>query len=177
MKNLLMVILSVTLSAGVLAGHHEAGETKKGVIIGTVFSDDGTPNELVAGNTDKQQIWVDYIQAHNDRDLEKIAEINADDWEGYVPDGAVIKGNAAHIEWLKEWFGSSDNPKWQVRWMIANDGADDEGAVETWLTTGNDITFNDSDGNEVTEHHVHDVQFVGNEIRRVNVYSRLSAKE
>ena len=177
MKNLLMVILSVTLSAGVLAGHHEAGETKKGVIIGTVFSDDGTPNELVAGNTDKQQIWVDYIQAHNDRDLEKIAEINADDWEGYVPDGAVIKGNAAHIEWLKEWFGSSDNPKWQVRWMIANDGADDEGAVETWLTTGNDISFNDSDGNEVTEHHVHDVQFVGNEIRRVNVYSRLSPKE
>ena len=177
MKNLLMVILSVTLSAGALAGHHEAGETKKGVIIGTVFSDDGTPNELVAGNTDKQQIWVDYIQAHNDRDLEKIAEINADDWEGYVPDGAVIKGNAAHIEWLKEWFGSSDNPKWQVRWMIANDGADDEGAVETWLTTGNDITFNDADGNEVTEHHVHDVQFVGNEIRRVNVYSRSSPKE
>ena len=177
MKNLLIVILSVTLSAGVLAGHHEAGETKKGVIIGTVFSDDGTPNELVAGNTDKQQIWVDYIQAHNDRDLEKIAEINADDWEGYVPDSAVIKGNAAHIEWLKEWFASSDNPKWQVRWMIANDGADDEGAVETWLTTGNDITFNDADGNEVTEHHVHDVQFVGTEIRRVNVYSRLSPKE
>jgi hypothetical protein len=61
--------------------------------------------------------------------------------------------------------------------MIANDGADDEGATETWLTTGNDITFNDADGNEVTEHHVHDVQFVGNEIRRVNVYSRLSPKE
>ena len=120
---------------------------------------------------------MDYIQAHNDRDLEKIAEINADDWEGYVPDGSVIKGNAAHIEWLTEWFASSDNPKWEVQWMIANDGADDEGATETWLTTGNDITFNDADGNEVTEHHVHDVQFVGNEIRRINVYSRLSPKE
>ena len=177
MKALLIATLSIFLSAGAMAGHHESGETKKGVIIGTVFSDDGTPNELVAGNTDKQQIWVDYIQAHNDRNLEKIADINADDWEGYVPDGSVIKGNATHIEWLKEWFASSDNPKWEVQWMIANDGADDEGATETWLTTGNDITFNDADGNEVTEHHVHDVQFVGNEIRRINVYSRLSPKE
>jgi len=177
MKALLIATLSVVLSAGAMAGHHESGEMKEAVVIGTFVSDDGTSNQLLAGNTDKQQIWVDYIQAHNDRDIEKIAEINADDWEGYVPDGSVIKGNAAHIEWLKEWFASSDNPKWEVQWMIANDGADDEGATETWLTTGNDITFNDADGNEVTEHHVHDVQFVGNEIRRVNVYSRLSPKE
>ena len=177
MKTLIVTTLSVFLSAGVMAGHHEAGEPSKSVVIGTFVSDDGTSNELLAGNTDKQQIWVDYIQAHNDRDLEKIAEINADDWEGYVPDGSVIKGNAAHIEWLKDWFASSDNPKWEVQWMIANDGADAEGAAETWLTTGNDITFNDADGNEVTEHHVHDVQFVGDEIRLINVYSRLAPRE
>ena len=177
MRTLLIAASSIILSAGVLAGHHESGEMKNSVVIGTFVSDDGTSNKLVAGNTDKQQIWVDYIQAHNDRDVEKIAEINADEWEGYVPDGSVIKGNAAHIEWLKDWFASSDNPKWAVQWMIANDGADAEGAAETWLTTGNDITFNDADGNEVTEHHVHDVQFVGNEIRLINVYSRLAPKE
>jgi hypothetical protein len=169
--------LSAVISIGVLAGHHEAGEMKKTAVIGTVFSDDCTPNQLRAGNTDKQQIWVDYIQAHNDRDLEKIAEINADDWEGYVPDGSVIKGNAAHIEWLDDWFSSSDNPKWQVKWMLANDGSNAEGLTETWLTTGNDITFNGADGNPVTEHHVHDIQFVGNEIKRINVYSRSSPRE
>ena len=177
MKTLLIATVSMALSAGVLAGHHESGEIKKSAVIGTFYADDGTANELLAGNTDKQKIWVDYIQAHNDRNLEKISEINAADWEGYVPDGSVIKGNAAHIEWLKNWFSSSDNPKWEVQWMIANDGTDAEGAAETWLTTGNDITFNDADGNEVTEHHVHDIQFVGNEIRRINVYSRLSPKE
>ena len=52
---------------------------KEAVVIGTFVSDDGTSNQLLAGNTDKQQIWVDYIQAHNDRDLKKIAEINADE--------------------------------------------------------------------------------------------------
>lgn len=173
----LSAALSLLLSFGVFAGHHEAGEMPNSAVIGTVFSDDGTAYPLVAGNTDKQQIWLDYIQAHNDRDLGKIAEINADDWEGYVPDGSVIKGNATHIEWLDNWFSSSDNPKWQVKWMIANDGTNGEGATETWLTTGNDITFNDADGNQVTEHHVHDIQFVGDKIKRINVYSRLSSKE
>ena len=79
MKAFLITTLSVVLSAGVAAGHHESGEMKEVVVIGTFVSDDGTSNQLLAGDTDKQQIWVDYIQAHNDRDLEKIAEINADD--------------------------------------------------------------------------------------------------
>jgi hypothetical protein len=39
-------------------------------------------------------------------------------------------------------------------------------------STGNDITFTDAEGNEVKENHVHDVQFVGNQIKRINVYSR-----
>ena len=86
---------------------------KSAAVIGTVYSDDGTPNQLFAGNTDKQQIWVDYIQAHNDRDLDGIATMNADDWEGYLPDGGVIKGNTTHIEFLKDWFSSSENPKWR----------------------------------------------------------------
>ena len=177
MKTSLIAALYIFISVTAQAAHHEAGEMKSADVIGTVFSDDGTPNQLLAGNTDKQQIWVDYIQAHNDRDLEKIAEINADDWEGYVPDGSVIKGNDAHIEWLRDWFATSDSPNWRVKWMIANDGVNAEGTTETWLTTGNDITFNDADGNEVTEHHVHDVRFVGSKIRRVNVYSRLPSKE
>ena len=177
MKTLLFATLCLAMSAGVMAGHHEAGEAGAATVIGAAISDDGTSNPLMAGDIKKQQIWLDYIQAHNGRDLEKIAEINADDWEGYVPDGSVIKGNAAHIEWLRDWFATSDNPKWRVKWMIANDGVNAEGATETWLTTGNDITFNDSDGNEVTEHHVHDIRFVGDEIRRVNVYSRLPPRE
>ena len=172
MKALLIATLSAVLSAGAMAGHHESGEMKEAVVIGTFVSDDGTSNQLLAGNTDKQQIWVDYIQAHNDRDLDKIAEINAEDWLGYPPDGSVITGNSAHIDWLDAWFKTSDNPKWKVKWMIANSGMNDQGAMEHWLTTGNDITFNGPDGDKVTEHHVHDVQFVGNQIKLIYVYSR-----
>lgn len=178
MKAHIITALSVLILAlGVQAGHHEEGEPSETTVIGTTYSEDGTAHSLFAGNTDNQQIWVDYIQAHNDRDLDKIAAINADDWTGYVPDGSVIEGNATHIEWLDEWFKSADNPQWTVKWMIANSGSDDGGELQTWLTTGNDITFNDADGNPVTEHHVHDVQFVGNQIKLINVYSRPAPKK
>jgi len=47
----------------------------------------------------------------------------------------------------------------------------------TWLTTGNDIIFKDAEGNSVTEHHVHDVHFVGKQIKLINVYSRPTPAE
>ena len=164
-------------AAAVQAGHHEGSDKKQEVVIGTVFSDDGSAYAVVAGDTGLQQVWVDYIKAHNDRDLKRIAAINADDWTGYPPDGTVIKGNAAHIEWLDAWFKTSDDPKWKVKWMIANTGPNAQGEMETWLTTGNDITFNDADGNSVTEHHVHDIQFAGKQIKLINVYSRPTPAE
>ena len=92
------------------------------------------------------QIWVDYIDAHNERNLDKIAEINSEDWVGYPPNGNVIRGNEAHIKFLDEWFKSPANPRWTVKWMIANKGEDDEGVMQEFLTTGNDITFIDEEG-------------------------------
>ena len=40
-----------------------------------------------------------------------------------------------------------ENPKLSVVWIVARDGAVSGGANETWLTTANDITFNDAGGN------------------------------
>ena len=64
-------------------------------MIGTVFPDQGWPYPLVPSDAGLQQIWGDYIKTHNDRDFEKIADINAEDRTGHPPDGTVIKGNTA----------------------------------------------------------------------------------
>ncbi len=141
-------------------------------VIGTTLGSEGKSSDIIAGNTDHVQIWVDYIDAHNERNLDKIAEINSEDWVGYAPDGNVIKGNEAHIKFLDEWFGSSAKPKWTVKWMIANKGEDDEGNMQEFLTTGNDITFNDEEGNEVVENHIHDVMFKDGKIKTIYVYSK-----
>lgn len=102
MKTSPIAALSIFISVAAQAGHQEAGEMKSATVIGNVYSDDGTPNRLLSGNTDKQQIWVDYRQAHNDRDLDETTTVNVDDWEDYLPDGGVIKGNITHIEFLKD---------------------------------------------------------------------------
>ena len=142
------------------------------VVIGTTLGTEGTSSDIIAGNTDHVQTWVDYIDAHNERNLDKIAEINSEDWVGYAPDGNVIRGNEAHIEFLNEWLSSTANPKWTVKWMIANKGEDDEGIMQEFLTTGNDITFIDEEGNEVVENHIHDVMFNNGKIKTIYVYSK-----
>lgn len=145
--------------------------------IGSVLLDESSEmTPLFAGEISNQEIWLRYIQAHNDKNLDVIAEINADDWEGYTADGSVVKGSAAHIEILDNWFKSA-NPKWEVKWMIANAAKNNEGVVEQWLTTGNDYSDVDENGNEIFEHNVHDIMFVDGKIKKINVYSRAKAQE
>ena len=141
-------------------------------VIGTTLGSEGKSSDIIAGNTDHVQIWVDYIDAHNERNLDKISEINSEEWVGYPPNGNVIRGNEAHIEFLDEWFRSPANPRWTVKWMIANKGEDDEGVMQEFLTTGNDITFIDEEGNEVVENHIHDVMFKDGKIKTIYVYSK-----
>ena len=50
-----------------------AVENTEPTIIGSSIADDGKTSPLVAGDTALEQIWLDYIVAHNDRNLEKIA--------------------------------------------------------------------------------------------------------
>ena len=122
---------------------------------------------IYPGDPGHQQIWIDYIEAHNVRDLEKIASMNAPGWEGYSNHGIYLQGTEAQIAMLGEWFESDQNPQWEIRFMIANDTEE-----ESWLTTGNDCTFIGPDGQQVREHFVHDVQIEDGKVKTVKVYAR-----
>ena len=165
MKKLLIITV---LSIVMLSCENNSAD----LVIGSTIGSNGESSEIVVGDLSNQQVWVDYIDAHNERDLEKIAEINTDNWTGYAPNGNVVRGNDAHIGFLDEWFKSTANPKWKVKWMIANRGEDVDGNIVEFLTTGNDIMFMDDDGNEVVENHVHDIMFENGKITNVFVYSR-----
>ena len=149
----------------------------KSEIIGSTINSEGISSEILVGKIEHQKIWIDYIDAHNNRDLKKIAEINSDKWQGYPPNGTVIEGNEAHIKFLEEWFNSQANPKWTVKWMIVNKGEDENGVLQDWLTSGNDIKFKDEQGNETVEHHIHDIMFEGENIKKIYVYSRPKPQE
>ena len=83
---------------------------------------------------------MEYIQAHNDKDLDKIAVMNAEDVTVHASDGTLIKGRDAHKLALSAWFGAS-NPMWKVNWMATNTVEQKDGENKNWLTTGNDVTI------------------------------------
>ena len=151
-------------------------EDLKPTVIGSAYMEDRSVNPITGGDLNTEQVWLDYVQAHNDKNLEKIAELNHPEWEGFLPDGRTLKGTDAQIELLKTWFETS-NPKWEVQWMITNDSKNEKGEMTHWLTTGNTYTDTDADGNEVLEHHIHDMEFVDGKIKKINVYSRAKTME
>ena len=51
------------------------------IVIGSFKNDEGKVVPINIGEVTNQQIWLDYIQAHNEKDLEKIAEINDEKWD------------------------------------------------------------------------------------------------
>ena len=165
MKKLLLLTI---LSAFIISCENKATD----LVIGSTLGNDGESSEIVVGDTSNQQVWVDYIDAHNKRDLEKIAEINTDNWVGYPPNGNVIRGNEAHIEFLDEWFKSPANPQWTVKWMIANKGEDEKAVMQEILKTGNHIKFIDEEENELVEHQNHHIMFENGKIRTIFVYSK-----
>ena len=160
------VLIAVLLSVGALAGHHESR-----VIIGEQHFGDGSTKPLYGGNQANVAIWRDYIQAHNDRDFDKIAAMNAPNFKGVAPDGEVIRGSEAHAAFLKAWI-ETHQTTWKVWWAIANDGENEEGEMEEWLATGTLVTTTNPDGTTVTAYETIDVFLEKGKVRLLNVASQ-----
>ena len=73
------------------AGHHETDEER--VVIGMGLSMDGESTPLYAGSASLMTIWQEWIEAHNDRDFDKIAAMNGDTFKVVLPNGQRIVGS------------------------------------------------------------------------------------
>jgi len=167
MNNILLALMmTFFVSDAAQAGHHE--EENNISAIGVQIFDDGRSVPLIAGAQANVALWQEYIQAHNDRDFDKIAAMNAENFEGIVPTGERIIGSEAQAEFLKAWIAES-NPVWRVMYVVANDGENTEGKMEEWLSTGQMISSTDADGNQTAEYHSIDVKLEGGKVRQVYV--------
>ena len=140
-------------------------------VIGTSNLDFLETTPILAGNSKNERIWLDYIDAHNNRDLFKISAMNTNDWEAHVFDGRVIKGNEDHQKFLSEWFETS-SPKWKTLWIIATKVLNKEGEITEWLTSGDDQKYIDNEGNVKVIHLIHHVQISDGKIKKIYAYSR-----
>lgn len=176
MKKILLLIITFAMITSCNMSNESKKDGEKSQEIGSSKLDNGEINPIIVGNLDNQQIWLDYIKAHNEKNLEKIAEINADDWIGFTAEGSVAKGSDTHIEILDNWFKAA-NPKWEVKWMIANAAKNEEGIMEQWLTTGSNYSDTDENGEDIFEHNIHDIKFINGKIKEIRVYKRTKAEE
>lgn len=157
MKSSILVALLIILfsAAAAQAGHHEAEEGR--TVIGMGLSMDGESKPLYSGSMSNMKIWQEWIQAHNDRDFDKIAAMNSDDFNVSLPNGERVVGSAAHRELLEGWIAGA-NTTWKIWWMIPNDAVNADGVMEEWLSTGNMLTMTDADGNVSREFHQVDIK-------------------
>jgi hypothetical protein len=147
----------------------------KPTAIGYEYNDQGVKQEIIAGDLAITDVYMDYIQAHNDKNLEKIHEMDMEDVIIRAADGSLYNGRDSHKKELELWF-SAANPTWKVKWMVANTVQGADGKKQHWLTTGVDVV-QVIEENIITSHHVVDVNFVDGKIKELNAYDRASEKK
>ena len=174
MNKVLLSICVLLIAQTSFAGHHEKSEQATKTIIGYEILD-GERLEIIAGKSSNVDIWVEYVEAHNKRDLETIDSMNADDFEGRAPNGVIVKGREAHAEFLKEWFETS-NPSWKFNYAMANDVIQADGSADHWVTSLYTVTET-IDGKEVAREEMFDVQIENGKIKNIMVASRAVVSE
>ena len=161
----------ILLSIFMISSSCETPESSK--VIGFSINNDGERSDITL-EADISDIWLAYIDAHNDRDYAKIAEMNSEDIEVWGPAGQYIKGSEAHIEFLKEWVAATD-VKWTPQWFINNTGENTEtGQLNDYVTSGHQMTFT-IDGEETIFYQVHDAVISDGKVINFNVYEQQRA--
>ena len=146
-------------------------ETNGPVIIGSehIEGRDGL-SPIIAGDTSLIKKWEDYVQALNDRNLEKIAKMITNDVKVYYSNGTEINGIKAQMENQSNLFATT-NPKWKTTWMIANSGQNKDGIVEPYLTTGSELT-EIINGDTILRYLVIDTKWENGKLKLINAYTR-----
>jgi hypothetical protein len=169
-NKILLIASTFLLAQLAFAAQHEAGKQPAKTIIGYETSDEGARLDIQAGNVAAIDVWVNYVEAHNTRDLDAINNANAADFKGWAANGVIVDGPAAHAIFLKEWFAAS-NPSWKYKYAIANDATQEDGSIYHWVTSAYTVT-DTIDGKQVTVEEMYDVRIENGKIKNIYVAAR-----
>ena len=105
-------VLFITLVLAVVGCTTPAAET---TVEGVGFFKPMPGEKFVTGSDDVLDVWMKYIDAHNNQDLETIKSMSVDSIYILSPDGSVIKSKEEQAALLEGWFAAT-NPKWDALW-------------------------------------------------------------
>ena len=92
--------------------------------------------KFIAGPDAVMDIWMKYIDAHNNQDMETILAMETDSIFILSPDGTSLRGKENHQALLSAWFEAA-NPKWDVYWGMPYKGV--TGGAD-WIIAGHVVT-------------------------------------
>ena len=158
MKKLFILIFAVTFTACNAPAEQ----------VGAGFFVPQPGEKFVVASDEVNDVWVKYIEAHNNRDMDAIRSLNSDSILVVGPDGARINGTDEHINFLDTWFSMAD-PKWDIYWAMPYksipSGAD-------WFIVGHRVETN-VDGEKVVKNAMIDGEVKDGKIYRFFVYEAL----
>ena len=156
-------VLFITLVLAVVGCATPAAETK---VEGVGFFKPMPGEKFTTGSEDVLDVWMKYIDAHNNQDLETIASMGVDSLYILGPDGSEIKSKEEQAALLEGWFAAA-NPKWHAYWGMPYkslpSGAD-------WVIAGHNVTQT-IEGEETTILQMIDGEIKDGKVVRFFVYS------
>tara|TARA_B100000927_G_scaffold116377_1_gene94176 strand:+ start:111 stop:611 length:501 start_codon:yes stop_codon:yes gene_type:complete len=162
MRKLFILILAVTFTACNAPAEQ----------VGAGFFTPVEGENYVIGSDEVTDVWVKYIDAHNNRDMDAIMEMNSDSISITGPDGARINGKEMHEQALTAWF-EAENPRWETFWAMPYKAVQ---SGSTWVIAGHRMTL-DMQGEEVNVWSMIDAEIVDGKVSRFFVYNRASSPE
>tara|TARA_B100000497_G_C7695845_1_gene424993 strand:+ start:228 stop:758 length:531 start_codon:yes stop_codon:yes gene_type:complete len=159
----IIIVLAVIISACNPQVEKETAKEQKGA--GFFLPLEG--EKFIVASDSLTEVWMNYIKAHNDRDLETIMSMNTDSISIEDQDGRLIQGNEMHIAALESWFTAED-PKWEVYWAMPYKAVN---GGEEWIIAGHQVTVT-IDGKEKVQLQMIDGQIENGKIKQFYIYSR-----
>ncbi len=156
-------VLFITLVLAVVGCATPAAET---TVEGVGFFKFMPGEKFITGSDDVLDVWMKYIDAHNNQDLETIKSMSVDSIYILSPDGSEIKSKEEQATLLEGWFAVA-NPKWDAYWGMpyksVPSGAD-------WVLAGHNVTQT-IEGEETTMLQMIDGEIKDGKVVRFFVYS------
>ena len=160
MKKVLLVTVIIAIASCASPSGSEAA------VEGVGFFKPMPDEKFISGSDDVMDVWMKYIDAHNNQDLEMIKSMSADSIYILGPDGSEINTKEEQAALLEGWFAAA-NPKWDAYWGMpytsVPSGAD-------WIIAGHNLTQT-IDGKETSELHMIDGEIKDGKVVRFFVYS------
>ena len=121
--------------------------------------------EATDANPKNLKVYEKFIEAHNERNINKISRMAHESILIEMPDGTELKGKDQFIEVLNNWFSNSD-PKWSPFFAYSMKVTGQEGE---WVIAGHKLE-DKPQGLNVLD--IVDVYLEKNKVRRIIVYRK-----